>query len=444
MMSVHVISTDGSRSIQKGGANAFETLWHQRQSKAKIWALAVATLVFGLAYFQTFRTLIATWYEDPNYSHGFLVIPIAVLILRKSLARGYALRLVSSLNDASGLPTVGKNLIIVAAVNNVLHFRIFNGDGTMVVNTDEKRLPKQDWQIEDFKKQLESLWPPYKLTWSEKDRVVAAVTSIVGYTITDAEQDSSPRAALAPWWGWVFLVAVLVVRDIAYGWNSQGLENITLLLAIACLTWTFGGWSLLRRSWLAIAYLIFMLPLPPTINNMVALPLQRIATTGSCFLLQLSGLWAIQEGNVINLNTPHGMVPLDVALACNGLRMLMTMVATVIAFVILVDLSTWKRIVLLLSAVPIALLSNIMRIAITGWCYYLIRGPNFKEWAHDVSGWLMMPLALALVGLELGILSWLVPPPDKDTADDEKPMLPMAFAAVRGSNREEELLPGQR
>ena len=217
-------------------------------------------------------------------------------------------------------------------------------------------------------------------------------------------------------------------------WNSQWLENATILPAIACLTWTFGGWPLLRRVWPAIAYLVFMLPLPPTINNLIALPLQSIATSGSCFLLQLSGMWAIQEGNVINLKTPHGMVPLDVALACNGLRMLMTMVATVVAIIILVPLPTWKRIVLLVSVVPIALLSNILRIVATGWCYYLIHGPNAKEWAHDVSGWLMMPLALVLVGLELAILSWLVPDQDESGGDDGKLVLPMLTEGLEKKN----------
>ena len=47
------------------------------------------------------------------------------------------------------------------------------------------------------------------------------------------------------------------------------------------------------------AFLVFMLPLPPPVNDSIALPLQRVAATGSCFLLQLSGLWVIQEGNVI-------------------------------------------------------------------------------------------------------------------------------------------------
>ena len=79
-------------------------------------------------------------------------------------------------------------------------------------------------------------------------------------------------------------------------------------------------------------------------------------------------------------------MPLDVALACNGLRMLMTMAATITATIILIPLPTWKRITLLASTVPIAMLSNMIRIVATGWCYYEITGPTAKQWAHDVSG----------------------------------------------------------
>ena len=94
---------------------------------------------------------------------------------------GFDLRLMPVLNDVSGIPTEGKNLIIVTAVNNVLHFRIFDSDGKMAVDTDEESLTEQAQQIEDLRKQLKSLWPPHEITWSEKNRIITAVTSIVGY-----------------------------------------------------------------------------------------------------------------------------------------------------------------------------------------------------------------------------------------------------------------------
>jgi hypothetical protein len=87
----------------------------------------------------------------------------------------------SPVNDVSGIPTAGKSLIIVAPVDHVLHFRIFDGSGKIVVDTDEKGLREQARQIEVLRKQLEGLWPPHELTQSEKVRVIAVVTSIVGH-----------------------------------------------------------------------------------------------------------------------------------------------------------------------------------------------------------------------------------------------------------------------
>ncbi len=93
---------------------------------------------------------------------------------------GCDLRLMSSVTDVTGIPTAGKSLIIVAVVDHVLQFRIFDGDGKVVVETDEKRLTEQASQIEILRKLLESLWPPHELTKSEKKEVITAVTSIVG------------------------------------------------------------------------------------------------------------------------------------------------------------------------------------------------------------------------------------------------------------------------
>src|SRR5512135_205937 len=91
---------------------------------------------------------------------------------------GFDLRLMSSMKDVDDIPTAGKNLFIVADATNGLHFRIFDGDGKLVVDTDETRLTEQARQIEDLRKQLEGLWPPHELTRSDKDRVITAVTSI--------------------------------------------------------------------------------------------------------------------------------------------------------------------------------------------------------------------------------------------------------------------------
>ena len=65
--------------------------------------------------------------------------------------KGIELRLMSSLKGASGIPANGKNLIVVAAVEKVLHFCIFDAEGKVAVNTDETKLKAQAQAVEKLR-----------------------------------------------------------------------------------------------------------------------------------------------------------------------------------------------------------------------------------------------------------------------------------------------------
>lgn len=217
--------------------------------------------------------------------------------------------------------------------------------------------------------------------------------------------------------GWVALVAILAVRAYLFERNERWAEAVTLMPALAALALAFGGWHLLRWAGPAIAFLLLMLPLPPSINLSLAAPLQRLATIGSTTLLQALGLPVLAQGNVIHVGTAR----LEVAEACNGLSMLMSFVTLITALVILMGQTRpiWERAVLLLSTVPIALVANILRIVATAVLYYTFGAearmpwplsgwyPTVEQFVHDTAGWAMMPIALVLVFLELKVLSWL-------------------------------------
>ena len=97
----------------------------------------------------------------------------------------------------------------------------------------------------------------------------------------------------------------------------------------------------------------------------MANPLQRIGTISSSYLLELVGIPAVTEGNVIILSE----VNLGVVEACSGLRMLITFFAASAAVALLSKGSIWTRLLLFASAVPIALIVNILRITVTGILY---------------------------------------------------------------------------
>ena len=109
-------------------------------------------------------------------------MPLGDCTTPRKLVRGFDLRLMSPLNDVRSIPTEGKKLVLVAPVNNVLHFRIFDADGQVVVDTDETRLATQARPIADFKRSFDFL-RRQKLTRSYKDRVIFSnVAPIVGHT----------------------------------------------------------------------------------------------------------------------------------------------------------------------------------------------------------------------------------------------------------------------
>jgi exosortase len=287
---------------QKGVTRA----WHRDPSLLIKLGVGIA-LLLG-AYAPNFRDLVNRWNDDPDYSHGYLVIPVALAIF---------------------------------------------------------------WR---------------RQTTEATPRPVPSAT---------------PRLVPSAW-GWLIVLAALVARAVFYEMGKNWLETVTLLPVIGGLVLSLGGWPLLKRAGPAIAYLGFMLPLPPGLNNLLSLPLQRLAALGSCFLLRMTGLWVIAEGNVIDIGDNR----LEVATACNGLSMLMMLAATVTAMVLLVPLSPWRRFVLLASIIPVALVSNILRITATGWCYHIMGAGRGAHLAHDWAGYLMMPMALLLVGLEMALLSW--------------------------------------
>ena len=155
-----------------------------------------------------------------------------------------------------------------------------------------------------------------------------------------------------------------------------------------------------------------MVPLPFRLEIALAHPLQRIGTVASTYALQTLGFSAFSEGNVVRM----GDIRLGVVEACSGLSMLVIFFALSTAVAIVVRRPPWERLILVASAVPIALACNITRITVTG-VLYKVAG---EEWAnfvfHDLAGWLMMPLALGMLWVEMKTLAWVVVPRKDEAA----------------------------
>jgi exosortase len=218
-------------------------------------------------------------------------------------------------------------------------------------------------------------------------------------------RDRLKPAAFSPSvWGLLLLLAALALRLVGSYFYVTWLDQASLLPALAGVALLFGGAAALRWSWPAIAFLLFMVPLPYRLQVALAGPLQGIATAASTFVLQTFGLPALQEGNVIVL----GDVRIGIVDACSGLTMLVTFFALATALALVVRRRPLDRVVMVACAAPVALVANVVRITATGVLH--ARGDSRLAEAvfHDWAGWLMMPLALALLAGVLHITSRLI------------------------------------
>lgn len=215
-------------------------------------------------------------------------------------------------------------------------------------------------------------------------------------------------------------------------------DGLSLVPCVAGAVLLLGGKPLFKVVWPAVVYLVFMVPLPFQLESVASGPLQAIATKCSTFALQLFGFPAGHEGNVITINEAR----IGVAEACSGLRMLVVFFAATAAVTLCSVKPLWERTAVLVSAVPIAIVCNVIRITATGILFETVGSATAKAFFHDFAGWLMMLLAIGFLKLELWFwANVLIEPPAREVvpvgrvgagqAVNPAPLSPLATAARR-------------
>lgn len=179
--------------------------------------------------------------------------------------------------------------------------------------------------------------------------------------------------------------------------GSLGAELFTsrfsLLILIAGIVVFLTGWKMLKAVSFPLAFLILMIPIPVIIYNQITFPLQLFASRFATFWLQVANVPVLREGNIINL--PN--YSLEVVEACSGIRSLMTLITLAVAYGYLVEGRRWVRWVLVLLMVPIAIVSNSLRIFGAGILTYHF-GPSMAQgFFHEFSGWMIFVAALLLM-----------------------------------------------
>ncbi|MDB4540484.1 exosortase/archaeosortase family protein [bacterium] len=192
----------------------------------------------------------------------------------------------------------------------------------------------------------------------------------------------------------LLLVALSIAMRIAGRFLYMDfLDGYSLVPLIAGLVWFLCGYPALKWSAPAIGFLFLLVPLPYRLETGLSWELQGVATGLSTGFLRVLGLPAISEGHTIWVGENRLMV----AEACSGMRIFVGLLALATFWAATVKRCWLDRFILLGAAIPLALLVNAMRITVTGVLYTWFSSENARQIIHDWSGFLMIPLAAALL-----------------------------------------------
>jgi exosortase len=187
----------------------------------------------------------------------------------------------------------------------------------------------------------------------------------------------------------------------AYGiWPGQNdfVKDFAMVITIFGLVTLMCGWKVMRIAWFPIVFLVCAIPWPGLVYSWVAMPLQKAAAVAAAQVLQLTGVEAYRDGTTIlvykGMEAPR---VLDVEEACAGLKSLMTFISVGAAVGFLSNRPLWQRIVITLSAIPIAVFCNMLRVTGIGLIDHYITRSLSDGFAHQFVGMILLIPAFLLI-----------------------------------------------
>lgn len=206
--------------------------------------------------------------------------------------------------------------------------------------------------------------------------------------------------AAGSWWGVALAAAALALYVVAVLAFIVRLPAISFVLLLLGLGYAALGARAMRRAWLPLVFLLTAVPLPGLVFVAVSTELQLVSSQLGAAMLDAVGIPVFLNGNIIDL----GVYKLQVAEACSGLRYLLPLATFAFLCAWLMRAPLWMRGLVLLSAIPLTILLNSVRIALTGVIVQYAGVGMAEGFMHLFEGWVVFLVALAL----LFALMWLL------------------------------------
>ena len=263
------------------------------------------------------------------------------------------------------------------------------------------------------------------------------VPLIIGYILW-VERDKLSGASVRPsvLLGGIIVAVALFALWIGVAGAELYSQRMSLVLLIAGTVIYFWGLRFLQLVWVPLALMVLAIPIPAIIFNKIAFPLQLFASRCAVWSMGLFGIPVLRQGNVIELKPLNSVDTrkLEVVEACSGIRSLMTLVTLAVVFAyfthprsdggpgkggkfgFLRSYGFWRSTILVISAVPIAILTNAARVSGTGILSHYYGTQVADGFFHSFSGWAIYVVAFLMlfgVGFILDRFKPSSPAPEK-------------------------------
>ena len=234
--------------------------------------------------------------------------------------------------------------------------------------------------------------------WSTDEDVshgffVPAVAAFIAWQRRDAILALSENGGFKPaWWGLAVMAWAAAQGFVGMLAAELFLQRTSFIVALVGLLLVVGGTKLVRILAFPLLLLPFMVPIPAVIYNQITLPLQFFASQVAEMFLGWVGIPVLRDGNILELASQK----LSVVEACSGIRSLLSLTFLSQVYAYFFDRRIWMRWFLFVVTIPIAILANSGRVAITGilseFSVELAQG-----FFHELEGWVIFLIAVSLM-----------------------------------------------
>ena len=209
------------------------------------------------------------------------------------------------------------------------------------------------------------------------------------YFVYERRKELSALIPSTAWGGFglvIFGLLLLLLGNLATEYFTM---RFSILLVVGGIILFLLGSDFFKSLLFPLVFLIFMIPIPSILMDRITFPMQLFASKVAAKSLDLIGIPALREGNVILLANTS----LEVAEACSGIRSLISLLALSVVFAYFSQKTTLKRILLVISTFPIAIIANAARVTGTGILAHHYGDSVAQGFFHGFSGWILFVVA---------------------------------------------------